>query len=488
MPSLSHLPFRLACSILGITAVFAAGRAFAVDPISNRDPGRPTADAPNILFIFADDQCFDTIAALGNEEVLTPNLDKLARRGVSFRNAYNMGGWNGAICVASRTMMNTGRFLWNAHETNKSLKQEAQAGRLLSLQLSRGGYETFFSGKWHVSVDANEVFDHVKHVRPGMPKTVQASYQRPNDKGDWTPWDKSIGGFWEGGKHWSEVLVDDAEEFMTIAAGSQKPFFMYLAFNAPHDPRQSPREFIDMYDVDRIEVPKNMLPEYPHMKIMGAGRSLRDEKLAPWPRTAAAVKLHRQEYFALITHMDRQIGRILESLKSNGLDENTYIVFTADHGLACGQHGLLGKQNMYEHSMKAPLLVVGPGIPSGKQIETPVYIQDFATTAVDWAGIQKPDHFEFKSLLPIINGDKQVQYEHIYGAYIKDKQRMIREGDYKLIYYPGGDIYRLFNVAADPHEMHDLAESKSQAPRLAELKLKLEQLMKEMNDPLLQEG
>lgn len=482
---LSRLQFRLVCSFLTLVAVFPAKHSTAANPTSPSPTAR-SADAPNILFIFADDQCFDTIAALGNDEVITPNLDKLARRGVSFSNAYNMGGWNGAICIASRTMMNTGRFLWNAHEINKNLKQEAESGRMLSLELSQAGYETFFSGKWHVSIDANKVFDHVEHVRPGMPKTVKASYQRPNDKGDWTPWDKSIGGFWEGGKHWSEVLADDAEEFMAIAAGNQKPFFMYLAFNAPHDPRQSPREFVAMYDVDKIKVPKNLLPEYPHMEIMGAGKSLRDEKLAPWPRTAEAVQLHRQEYFALITHMDRQIGRILQALESNGLDENTYIVFTADHGLACGQHGLLGKQSMYEHSMKAPLLVVGPGIPSGEQIKTPVYVQDFAATAIDWAGVEKPEYFEFNSLLPIIKGEKQVQYEHIYGAYIEDKQRMIRDGDFKLIYYPGGDVYRLYNVAKDPQEMQDLAADSSHAPRLKDLQAKLKQLMKDMNDPLLQ--
>lgn len=442
---------------------------------------------PNILFIFADDQCFDTIAALGNNEVITPNLDSLAHRGVSFRNAYNMGGWNGAICVASRTMMNTGRFIWNANAVSKKLKDEAAEGRMLSLQLKEAGYETYFSGKWHVSIDANKIFDHVEHVRPGMPKTVQASYQRPNDKGDWTPWDKSIGGFWDGGTHWSEVLADDALGFMEIADESDKPFFMYLAFNAPHDPRQAPQEYVEMYAADKIEVPANFLPEYPHMEPMGAGKKLRDEKLAPWPRTQEAVQLHRQEYYALITHMDAQIGKILSELKRRGLDENTYIVMTADHGLACGQHGLLGKQNMYEHSLKAPMLVVGPGIDSNRTIDTPVYVQDFAATALDWAGIEKPEYFQFKSLLPVIEGTVKTQYEHVYGAYIKDKQRMIRVDNFKLIHYPGNGVYRLFDLDSDPHEMHDLIDEASQSDRIADMKTKMTALMVSMNDPLLED-
>ncbi len=445
-------------------------------------------EKPNILLLFTDDQCFDTIAALGHDEVITPNLDTLARSGVAFDNAYNMGGWNGAICIASRTMMNTGRFLWRAHAIERNLAEEAQQGRMLSLLLRDAGYETYFSGKWHVKIDANKIFDHVEHVRPGMPRDTPASYSRPNDKGDWTPWDKNQGegGFWAGGKHWSEVLADDAVGFIDHAAESDKPFFMYLAFNAPHDPRQSPREYVEMYDREQLAVPDNFLPQYPHMNAMGAGKKLRDEKLAPWPRTPEAVQLHRQEYFALITHLDAQIGRILEHLDETGMRENTYIVMTADHGLACGQHGLLGKQSMYEHSMKAPLMVVGPGIPAGQRLPMPVYVQDFGATALEWAGVEKPEYYEFKSLLPLIRGERVVQHAPIYGAYEMSKQRMIRDGNLKLIHYPASDTYRLFDVVQDPHEMADLAGQPAYADKVAELKVQLGELMAAMDDPMIQ--
>ncbi|MCA9128522.1 MAG: sulfatase-like hydrolase/transferase [Planctomycetales bacterium] len=442
-------------------------------------------ERPNILFLFADDQCFDTISALGNQEVKTPNLDRLARRGVAFTNAYNMGGWNGAICVASRTMMNTGRFIWRAHALENDLADVAAQRQFLSQLMHDQGYETYFSGKWHVKIDAEKIWDHVAHVRPGMPPTVEASYQRPNDKDDWHPWDRELGGFWEGGKHWSEVLADDATSFFEQAQQSSKPFFMYLAFNAPHDPRQSPKEYVEMYDRSSIAIPANFLPENPYMEVMGAGKTLRDERLAPWPRTPEAVQLHRQEYFALITHMDAQIGRILSELEDRGLADNTYIVLTADHGLACGQHGLLGKQSMYEHSMKAPLLVVGPGVDANKTIATPVYVQDFAATALDIAGIEKPNSFEFNSLLPIIDGKMLEQYPEIYGAYETDLQRMIRVGDFKLIHYPGNDAYLLFNVVDDPGELRDLGAEPEFAELLAKLKVQLEVLMKKMDDPLL---
>lgn len=440
---------------------------------------------PNILLLFADDQCFDTIAELGNSEVITPNLDRLARQGVAFTNAYNMGGWNGAICVASRTMMNTGRFIWRAHAVDGQLKQEAQAGRMISQMLSEAGYETFVSGKWHVKLDAEKIFDHVDHIRPGMPGTVAASYGRPNKKGEWLPWDQSLGGFWQGGKHWSEVLADDARVFMKRAAKSEQPFYMYLAFNAPHDPRQSPQAYVEMYDREKLSIPPNFLPQYEFMDEMGCGKGLRDEKLAPWPRTPEAVQLHRQEYYALITHMDAQIGKILDYLEETEQADNTYIVMTADHGLACGQHGLLGKQSMFEHSMKAPLIVVGPGIPAGQHIDVPVYVQDFVATALDWAGAEKPKHVEFNSLLPLIRGEKDVQYESIYGAYMQDKQRMIRRQGFKLIHYPTCDKYLLFDLDADPHEMHDLSESEEHQARLQEMQAELQVLMKDMDDPLV---
>lgn len=442
-------------------------------------------EKPNILLLFTDDQCFDTIAELGHPEVITPNLDRLARRGVAFTNAYNMGGWNGAICVASRTMMNTGRFIWRALDVEKTLGEEAENGRMFSQMMSQEGYETFVSGKWHVKHSAEKIFDHAEHIRPGMPKTVASSYQRPNDKGDWAPWDRELGGFWEGGKHWSEVLADDAEGFLETAAQSEKPFFMYLAFNAPHDPRQSPREYVEMYDRTQLSIPENFLPEYPFMDAMGAGKSLRDERLAPWPRTPEAVQLHRQEYFALITHLDAQVGRILARLEETGQAENTYIVMTADHGLACGQHGLLGKQSMFEHSMKAPMLVVGPGVPEGKRIETPVYVQDFVPTALELAGAEKPAHVEFRSLMPLIRGERAEQYDAIYGAYQKDLQRMIRVADFKLIHYPKIDKYLLFNLKIDPNEQENLAEVDAYSEKVVELREQLAALMKQMDDPLL---
>ena len=413
------------------------------------------SEKPNVLFIFADDMTYEALGFLGLTGVKTPNLDKLFSSGTQFTHAYNSGGWNGAICVASRNMMMTGRHLWYAQREEKTMSER----RLWPQLMSDAGYTTYMTGKWHVRMKADDLFDHVGDVRPGMPNQVKTGYNRPLEgkKDVWDPTDKSNNGFWKGGKHWSEVEADTAVRYLNMAKKDDKPFFFYLAFNAPHDPRQSPREYLDMYPVSDIKVPDNFLDAYPHRKVMKAPFSLRDEKLAPMPRTKYSVQVARREYFALITHMDAQIGRVLDALEKNGQRENTYIVFTADHGLGCGRHGLLGKQNMYDHSIRVPYVVVGPEVEAGMKVSTPIYIQDSVPTALEVAGFEIPEYIQYQSYIPILKGESSGR-DQIYSAYLKDAQRALTKDGYKLILYPGGGIARLYHLVKDPQERVDLLQ------------------------------
>ncbi|NIP97775.1 MAG: sulfatase-like hydrolase/transferase, partial [Akkermansiaceae bacterium] len=289
----------------------------------------------------------------------------------------------------------------------KLMAEFVENKRLWPQLLEKEGYQTYMSGKWHVRADASKVFRVAQHVRPGMPRSVKEAYNRPLEgKPDpWDPADKSIGGFWEGGRHWSEVQADDAVGFLHEAGRSEQPFFIYLAFNAPHDPRQAPQEYLDKYPVSRIRIPESYLPRYPYCDQIGCAHRLRDENLAPMPRTRHAVQVHRREYYAIITHMDAQIGRVLDTLEKSGKKDNTYIVFTADHGLAVGKHGLFGKQNMYDHSVRVPFIVAGPGVPKGKRNDAPVYLQDVIPTSLEWAGAEIPQHVQFKSVRPHLEGE-----------------------------------------------------------------------------------
>jgi arylsulfatase A-like enzyme len=447
-------------------------------------------EPPNILFVFADDQCYNTIRELGNEEIFTPTLDELARQGTVFTTVYNMGGWHGAICVASRTMFNTGKFLWRANALENQLDALAGQGELWSKEMERLGYDTYMTGKWHVNIPPPEIFQTVGTVRGGMPGQVPEMYDRPLDSTDWewTPWDTAFGGFWKGGTHWSEVVANETMAFLDQSAQAENPFFMYVAFNAPHDPRQSPKEFVDMYPLRDISLPENYLPEYPLKDSIGCSAALRDEKLGPFPRTEYAVKVHRQEYYAIISHMDQQIGRILDHLEATGQADNTYIFFSADHGLAVGQHGLMGKQSMYDHSLRIPMILVGPDIPKGKKKEMAVYLQDIMATSFEYAGGEVPEWVEFNSLKAFIEDEKEVSdYPEVYGAYM-DLQRMIRMDGYKLIVYPKAQVFKLFDLVSDPNEIHDLSRGSRHTDRIRQMFVKLEELQEEMGDTLAMNG
>ena len=466
---------------------------------------------PNIVFIFTDDQTYSSIHALGNNEIITPNMDLLVQEGTTFTNAYNMGAWSGAVCTASRAMLISGRSIWRANDFRKNWIKNDSLNKTWGKLLEANGYETYMTGKWHVDAPANSVFQYTKHIRPGMPKDawnhqgmvakfdslkkikkmnyeaiMPNGYNRPKSKNDttWVAYDTTKGGFWQGKKHWSEVLKDDAISFINQAKSKHKPFFMYLAFNAPHDPRQAPKEYQDMYNTENISLPVSYLEQYPYSEAILNGRSLRDEALAPFPRTEFAIKTHTKEYYASITHMDAQIGKIIDALKTSGKMENTYIIFTSDHGLAMGKHGLLGKQSLFDHSIRAPLIILGPDIPKNKKTSVDVYLQDAMATSLDIAGITKPNYIDFNTFLDIAKGkESNSKYNAIYGAY-RDSQRMIRKDDYKLLVYTKINKLLLFDLKNDPEEIHDISNKFEQKGRVKSLFNQLVEIQKEMDDPL----
>ena len=185
--------------------------------------------------------------------------------------------------------------------------------------------------------------------------------------------------------------------------------------------------------------------------------------------------------------MDQQVGRIIEHLKKTGQDKNTYILFTADHGLGCGKHGLFGKQNMYDHSMRVPLIIVGPDIPKNEKRDMQVYLQDLMATSLDIAGIDKPEYVDFNTLLPLIKDRSAPAYSDIYGTYM-NQQRMIRTNNHKLIYYPEAEVYRLYDMVNDPDELNDLAGNPEYFDLIKELSIKFKAQQEFMNDTLSMSG
>jgi len=195
------------------------------------------------------------------------------------------------------------------------------------------------------------------------------------------------------------------------------------------------------------------------------------------------VQTHISEYYAIITHLDQQIGRILDALDASGKADNTIILFAADQGLAVGQHGLMGKQNQYDHSVRMPFVMCGPGIEPGRRIEALVYLQSLFATTCEMARVETPDTVQFPSLVPLLTGRKERLYDSIYGAY-RDLQRMVRTERYKLIRYPQVHKVQLFDLQEDPWETKDVAEDARYADTVRSLDEQLHRWMKETGDKL----
>jgi choline-sulfatase len=435
-------------------------------------------ERPNILLVITDDQSIDTIHALGNETINTPNIDKLAQSGMAFTHVFNQGSWSGAVCAPSRQMINTGR---NLHFTGFSPKSNKTTHPLMGETFRKTGYETFMTGKWHVGDDAlKRSFDIGSSVFAGGMSAIR-------NGGQWKPWvanfSKDID--WkktQKDQHTSEVFADAAINYLSTKPNrNNKPFLMYVAFTAPHDPRQSPQSYVDKYPGESMTLPPNFVP----MPAIDSGDyNIRDETLMTFPRTEKQTKEFIGEYYAMIEHLDHQIGRILDTLEASPYAKNTYIIFTSDHGLAVGKHGLAGKQSVYDHSIRAPFIMVGKGIPANSRAKGMFYLNSIFATIAELAGIDVPDSVQGPSVLPIVRGEKDVMNDYIYGSY-RHFQRMARSHRYKLIYYPLLKRNVLFDLQNDPWEMDDISKQAGSDVIIKQLTAKLEELKVTVGDPLM---
>lgn len=250
----------------------------------------------------------------------------------------------------------------------------------------------------------------------------------------------------------SEIFAKEAIRFLGEHDG-RRPFFAYVAFTAPHDPRQSPPGYVDPFYEDLPPLPPNFLPQHP---FDNGDIVARDEHLLSWPRRPEHVRDSIAEYYGILAHLDEQIGRILETLRQSPYADNTIVVFAGDHGLALGSHGLMGKQNLYEHSVRCPLIVKGPGIPAGASTTAMTYLHDLVPTLAGLAGVEMPHELDGEDLSPLWTGAAESVRDAVFHAYT-DRMRTVRDSRYKLHVYPFVDHRLLFDLQADPHETEDLA-------------------------------
>jgi len=443
-------------------------------------PARETKRPPNVLFLFSDDQRFDTIGALGNRDIETPNLDRLVREGFAFTHAHIMGAMQGAVCVPSRAMLMTGRSLFRC-TTAPTLNAIPARLTMLPEALRQNGYAPIGVGKWH-----NDRAAFARAFAAGGPVFFGGMSDHSKiPVFDFDPEGKYPKSLQHTGPVFdTELFADAAIQFLRDEREKpDKPFFLYVAFTAPHDPRTPPEEFAQKYSAERMPLPKNFLPEHP---FDNGELKVRDERLLPWPRTPEAVRKEIALYYGMISHLDAQVGRILQALAEAGQARRTLVIFAGDNGLAVGQHGLLGKQNLYEHSVRVPLIFHGPGIPKGRKSDALCYLLDVYPTVCELTGVAIPSTVEGRSLLPVISGKEKTVRDAVFGAY-RDVQRMVRDGRWKLIYYPKANRTQLFDLDQDPEEMKDLSSDANFAAKLGELRAKLTTLQQQAGDPLIQD-
>ena len=427
------------------------------------------APTTNVIFIFADDQRADTISALGNPIIKTPNLDRLVKRGVAFNRAYMQGGNQGATCVPSRAMLLSGRSLAQIDE--KLLKHETWPHAF-----GAAGYATFAAGKWHNGPPSiTKSFQQARALFVGgMANPMKAPTSDMLPTGKLTPAKVSP-------KHLCEEATDETLAFLKTQDG-RKPFFSYLAFDGPHDPHIVPDDYPVQYDVASIPLPPNFLPQHP---FDNGEMVIRDEQLMKWPRPEADVKTMLAEYYRYISFLDLQVGRVLDAVDASPFAANTIIVYAADSGVARGSHGLIGKQNLYEHSMRVPLIVAGPGIAVDKRSDAMCYLFDVLPTLGKLCGVATPPGSSGREFTAVLKDPSQPARPFLMFGY-KTVQKALSDGRWKLIRYPHVDRTQLFDLQADPFEIKDLSALPEHAERIQAMLAKLAAEMKADgdNDPL----
>ena len=402
----------------------------------------------NILFILTDDQRANTINYLGNDDILTPNIDFLAKNGISFLNTTIMGANNGAVCAPSRAMIMTGRSLYEIDPTGTSIDNDFVT---LPKFMNNIGYDTFHTGKWHNGIESfKNSFSNGKNIFfGGMSDHYKVPLNKFSELGNY-----SKDSIYFSERHSANIYSDTAVEYIKNHNGSN-PFFMFVSFQTPHDPKQVPDEFLNMYNKKPIDIPTNFKKFHP---FDNGELDIRDEWLARFPREKDEVIKHIKAYYGMITHTDHRIGLIINALKKKGVLDNTLIIFTSDNGLAVGQHGLMGKQNLYDHSIKVPLIMTGPEIDKDKKKYSHIYLNDIYPTICKYLGLNIPESVTMSSFMNLLNSDlDQTERKHSVHAY-KNFQRAIRSDNFKLIKYNVDGVYKnqLFDITNDPFETNNL--------------------------------
>lgn len=438
---------------------------------------------PNVLFILGESHAPDLLGALGNPFIKTPNLDKLAERGALFENAYCAS----PLCVPARAAIATGRY---PHETgywDSSMAYDGQTESWMK-RLQRAGYETAGIGKMHYRRDDDyygfDTFVETMHIADGIGDLISAfrhNGEEPTYEGLWKLWTTRYGaGDEDPYRQYDERIIAESSKWMAdIAAKTEKPWALSVHPIAAHAPFIVPQQFLDLYDPKDIPPPVRYTneerPEHQSIEHLRAIVCHEDGL------TLEQIQTVRAHYFATISYLDHQVGRLLDTLEIFGLTETTQIYYTSDHGFSCGDHYIFGLFHLMEESVRVPLVMAGPGIPTGIRYKTPVSHVDLSPTILEACD---PQHETMtyaanaESLWPILSGEKPAHgpvYAEYHGCCTLSGGFVLRDGWMKLIYFVGMEP-QLFDLLNDPEEGENLAGDNAYSDVLASMIAKLREI------------
>lgn len=445
-----------------------AGTSWAADGQASAGAKLPLR--PNILWVCTDQQRWDTIHALGNDYIQTPNLDKLCDDGVAFTHAFCQC----PICTPSRGAFLTGmypRFLNACTNGNETWQGEAP---LVTKTLADLGYDCGLAGKLHLSAAHNRI-----EPRPDDGYRVFHWSHHPHDSWPeghaYNDWLKSQGidhdttkkrlGYIPCEYHQTRWCTDRAIDFLREERDG--PWLFSLNCFDPHPPLDPPKEYLDRFDIDRLPLPEFAEEDLQEEAALAEAQVNFQSKAKRIPPEKARLNLAK--YWAMIELIDANVGRLVATLEESGQRENTVIIFTSDHGHMIGDHGLINKGcRFYEGLVRVPLIVSWPGkFKSGLRCDELVELIDIAPTLLELAGEPAGDNMHGKSLLPLLTGGagQGGHREYARSTYTdtlqgpKSRATMIRDRQYKLVVYHGTGLGQLFDLETDPNEHRNLWDS-----------------------------
>lgn len=471
---------------------------------------------PNIIFVISDDHALQAINTYSGKYGITPNIDRIGKEGVVFRNAFVTN----SICAPSRAVLLTGKYSHkNGHRDNRSRFDASQD--VFPRRLQHNGYQTAWIGKWHLE-SFPQGFDHWQ-ILPG-----QGFYYNPafiSMTGDTS----RIEGYC------TDVITDLTLEWLDKRE-KEKPFCLVVGEKATHRTWMPDLEDLGKFDHVDFKLPPNFWDNYAGRKAAqkqfmtieslhlsydlklqadtGLGkanylrfnaqqkkkwdayydeieRDFNQKNLSGKDLIEWKFQRYMRDYLSTAVSMDRNIGRILDYLDQHGLKESTIVVYTSDQGFYMGEHRWFDKRFMYEESMRMPLVIRYPGkVKAGTEINDLVVNIDFAPTLLSLGGVNVPEDIQGKSLLPLLEGDNKNWRKAVYYHYYEypDEHRVmphfgVRTKRYKLIrFYGDGDFWELYDLEEDPGEMNNIYAERKYGKTVKALKEDLNGLIREYDD------